>query len=415
MFSEWVCEHVGVQGVVAVAEPIASRRERVAERHQIPAELQFTRWQDLLAQPKLADILLNTTMDQDHLQSSTQAMRLGYHMLLEKPMATSLRDCAEIDQVRAETNRIVSVCHSLRYHSIYTDVRRIVRSGIIGDVVAIDQLEAVEHIHMSHSFVRGNWGNESRSTFMLLAKSCHDIDILADLVDKPCERVSSFGDLTYFKESNAPTGAPKYCVEGCPVESSCPYHALKIYGPGSHWRYHSGFDGLDQLETIEALRTSPYGRCVFQADNDVVDHQVVAMEFEGGITVTFTMAAFTPFGGRYLRIHGTKGYLEAKVDQRTIDVWEFWQANRHSHIDIPAEAGHHGGADNLVIRSLIDAVASEDPMSVLTSTSESLRTHAIVFAAETARRERRIVEIREIFEQLSEPVKSRLRSVFSIA
>lgn len=396
MFSQWLCDHVGPGSVVAVAEPDSARRDAIGDAHGIPADRRFATWQELLAQPKLADVAINTTMDREHIASAVTAMRGGYHMLLEKPMATSLEDCVTIDRVRRETGRIVSVCHSLRYHALYAEIRRVLRSGAIGEIVSLDQLEGVEHIHQSHSFVRGNWGNEERSTFMLLAKSCHDIDIIADLIDLPCERVSSYGELKFFNEAHAPQGAPNYCVEGCPVAEKCPYYAPKIYGTDSGWAHHAGLAGLPRPELIRQLATSPYGRCVFRTDNDVVDHQVVAMDFEGGVTATFTMTAFTPFGDRVLRIHGTRGYLEAKIGQRTLDVWEFWEGNRHTRIELPETEGAHGGADAEVMRRLIEAVQLEDPSSVTTSTYASLQSHAIVFAAERSRRTGRSVELSEL-------------------
>jgi predicted dehydrogenase len=400
MFAEWLRANVCPGAITAIAEPDSERLAAVSEMHNIPSDRQFHSWREMLEQPKLADILINTTMDRDHVESAISGMRCGYNMLLEKPMATSLDDCARINRVRQETNRVVSVCHSLRYNAVYAEVRRIIRSGAIGEVVSLDQLEAVEVVHQSHSFVRGNWGNEGRSTFMLLAKSCHDLDIIVDLIDRDCLSAHSYGSLFYFRAENQPEGAPDYCVDGCPVEENCPYSALKIYGGESGWKEHAGLAGLTPLQTREALKTNPYGRCVFKCDNDAVDHQVVSMEFVDGVTATFTMTAFTPWGGRYLRVHGTKGYLEAKVDQRTIDLYEFWAKNKHSHVQIEEEGGAHGGADAKVIRSLMKAVAMGDPASVLTTTMESLRSHAVVFAAERSRREKRQVSLEEVFNEI---------------
>jgi predicted dehydrogenase len=400
MFSRWLLDNQGKGSVRAVAEPDSRRRRSVAELHGIPPELQFGDWQEMLAQPKLADVLVNTTMDREHVASACLAMERGYHMLLEKPIATTLADAAKIDRVRRETGRIVSVCHSLRYHPAYERVAEILRSGAVGEIVSLDQLESVEHVHQSHSFVRGNWGNESRSTFMLLAKSCHDIDIVASLFDQSCERVSSFGSLTHFTAKNAPEGAPLYCVQGCPVEEECPYHALKVYGTDGPWRAHAGLEGLDREQTFQKLLESPFGACVYRSDNDVVDHQVVAMEFAGGATATFTMTAFTPFGGRYLRVHGTKGYLEAKIDQGVVDLWEFWRGNRHSQFEVPPESGTHGGADDRVVRNLIDAVRHNDPARVRTGTDESLCTAAITFAAEQARREGTVVQVASLLRSV---------------
>ncbi len=396
MFASWIFDNYGPGVLVAVAEPIDEVRAKIAEQHGIPKSGQFKDWQHILRDHKLADILVNATMDLDHVGSACAAMELGYHMLLEKPLATTLADAEKIDEVRRNTGRVVSVCHSLRYHPAYERTQEIIESGQIGEIVSLDQLEAVEHIHQAHSFVRGNWSRQETSSFMLLAKSCHDIDAIAWLIDKPCEQVNSFGSLKHFGPENAPLGAPNYCVEGCPAEHICPYHSVKVYGTHSGWRHSAGFSDLTDREIREALATSRYGRCVYHADNDVVDHQVVALQFAEGVTATFTMTAFTPWGGRYVRVHGTKGYLEVKIDQNQIDMWEFWAGNRHSRFDVPEAKGGHGGGDDRLIRDLVRAVSQNDASRVKTTTHESLRTHRIVFAAERSRLENRTVRLNEM-------------------
>jgi len=398
MFSRWIREHRDCARVVAVADPNQARRKSVADDHKLPQDAQYERWEDLLAKPKLADVIINTTMDRQHVASSVKALSLGYHMLLEKPMATSLEDCIAIDKARRDFNRIVSIDHSMRYSAIYLELKRLVDSGAIGELVSFDQLEAVEHLHQSHSFVRGNWGNEARSTFMLLAKSCHDVDILAHLTGKNCLRVSSFGSLKYFNKEHAPKGAPAFCTDGCPAESSCAYSSLKVYATqtGSWMPRHAGFTQATFEERLEALRHTNFDRCVFQTDNDVVDHQVVAFEFENGITGTFTMTAFTPFGGRFLRLHGTHGFIRAESDTGTIEI--------HRHADckvdkITIPTNVHNSADDTIMRNFIQALRENNPRMVLTPTDESLRTHTIAFAAEKSRREHRTIEISEMLKR----------------
>jgi predicted dehydrogenase len=397
-FSEILHQHPELGSVVAIAEPDPVRRKKTAELHKLPTDRVFTTWEDLVAKPKLADVMINTTMDQLHAPSSVPALNKGYHMLLEKPMATTLEDCVAIDSARAKNNRIVSICHSLRYNNTYAEIKRLLKEGAIGQIVSVDQLEGGEHTHQSHSFVRGNWGNQGRSTFMLMAKSCHDLDIIAYLVDKPCLRVSSFGALSYFRKENAPAGAPKRCTDGCPVEATCPYSTYKLYVAADDKAWFpsaAGMTGKTYEEKIEILKTGPYGRCVFHCDNDVVDHQVVNFEFENQITGTFTMTAFTQLGGRHIRIHGTHGHLKASPESGSIDIWRF-SDGRHDHIEMSKLTGSHGGGDLRTLQNIVRAIRANDPNAVLTTTTESLASHKIVFAAEKSRLEKRVVELSEL-------------------
>jgi predicted dehydrogenase len=395
----WIAEHPDAGRVVAVAEPLPERRSAVAERHGLAEDMQCETWQDLLERPKLADALLNTTMDLDHVGSSAKALDLGYHMLLEKPMATTLDDCIAIDQARQRNNRIVAICHNQRHHRIYAELKHLLDEGAIGRLMTFDQLEGVGHLHMSHSFVRGNWGNESRSTFMLLAKSCHDLDILAYLVGRPCRRVSSFGNLTYFRPENAPPGAPPRCTDGCPHETDCTYSALRMYihEQDQHWfAGHAGMLDKSPQDQLDMLRTGPYGRCAWQCDNDVVDHQVVNFEFDDDVTGTFTMTGFTAGGmdSRHIRLHGTEGCLKAHIGGNVIDCWRF-KDDAHTRLEVAEQTGGHGGADSNIMANFVEALRRNDPDHVLTGTAESLQSHALVFAAEKSRRERRMVELEE--------------------
>jgi len=382
--------------IVAIAEPDPDRRKKVGDQCNVPADKRFNTWQELFAQgggPKLADLCINTLMDQEHIASALCVMELGYHMMLEKPMATTLEDCQAIDATRRRTNRIVSVCHSLRYHRLYAKVKEILAAGTIGQLVSIDQLEAVDPQHQSHSFVRGRWANESRSSFMLLTKSCHDLDAIAFLMGENAVKVSSFGNLSHFHKKNQPTGAPARCVDGCP-EHDCPYNAVRLYCEGRGYAAWIGLNDKSQEERDRFLRESNWGRCVYDVDNDVVDHQVVAMEFPSGATGTFTMTAFAT-QGRHIRVHGTKGWLQANLDNNSITVEHFWQKEdekravggfRKDHITVESQSGGHGGGDVNVMTNLIEAIQTNDPSCVLTDTEESLRSHTVVFAAERSRR-----------------------------
>ena len=306
--------------IVAVADPQKNRREKVARMANLTnPDLILDDWTKLAKLDKLADCAFITTQDQMHMEPAVILAKKGYHLLLEKPMSVDESECEKIAQACQASGVILAVCHVLRYFPPVLKIREIIDSGLIGDVVTIDHRENVHFWHFAHSFVRGNWRNVSTSTFSLLAKSCHDIDLIMFWMgDRRCTKIQSFGNLKHFQASEAPEGAAPNCF-ACPdkVERSCPYSAKKIYlemprsldaptWPTSVVCDIEDHPGGYKVALTEALESGPYGRCVYACDNDVVDHQVVNMEFENGATAAFTMNAFTKNGCRETRICGTK-------------------------------------------------------------------------------------------------------------
>jgi predicted dehydrogenase len=391
-FSKIIGDNPHLATVVAVAEPRDAYRKAIQEKHGIPEANCYSGWREFVAADRLCDAVVIATMDQDHVEPAVACMDKGYHMLLEKPMAVRLEDCQKIAAAQARNGVITSVCHSMRYHKGFATVKAIIDSGRIGAIQTVDQLEQVAFWHQAHSYVRGNWGNEEKSSFMLIAKSCHDIDYLTHLIGKNCLRISSFGSLGHFRKENAPAGATSRCTDGCPVEQSCAYSAVKAYVHVDRTAWPANVCSHDHSAEahLEAIKTGPYGRCVYACDNDVVDHQVVAMEYEDDITVTFTMTAFTQKGGRRLRVHGSAG--ELYFDESTIVIREFATGNKET-IEVGAETGGHGGGDSRLTLDWLSALAVNSGESIKTDVHQSLRTHSIVFAAEASRKERRVIDI----------------------
>jgi predicted dehydrogenase len=262
-------------------------------------------------------------------------------------------------------------------------------------VLSIEHLEPVGWWHAAHSFVRGNWRNEGLSSSMLLAKSCHDLDWLLGIAGRPCERITSFGSLSYFNRAHQPEDAADRCLQ-CPdrVESSCPYSAKRIYLGAielgvTDWPVSVITNDPTREGVLAALADGPYGRCVYACDNDVVDHQVVAMEFAGGLTASFTMTAFSTMRGRNTRLFGSHG--EITTDSRVITVDDFRTGERRIlDTAVGADdgaAGGHGGGDSALVTAYSAALRAGDPSLVPTTAQESLRSHLMVFAAERARRQ----------------------------
>jgi predicted dehydrogenase len=387
----WALAHPDRARVVAVAEPRQVRRGRLASAHAIPAGSTFGSWPELAESGRVADAVLICTQDAMHVEPAVAFAELGYHVLLEKPMAVTEADCRRIVEAVERAGVLLAVCHVLRYTPYTRLVRRLVDAGRLGEVVSVQHLEPVGFSHHAHSYVRGSWRREDTATFMLMAKSCHDLDWLHYIVGRPICRVASFGGLAHFRPENRPAGAADRCLD-CGVEPDCPYSAVRFYSRyldrETDWPLDAVVDHRTEAALHEALRHGPYGRCVYASDNDVVDHQVVAMEFEGGPTGTFTMTAFNAGGYRRTRLFGTRGELHG--DGETVTVHDFLTETSET---LQARAsgdatagGGHGGGDWGLMDSFVRAVASGDRSHILSGPRESLAAHLAVFAAERARR-----------------------------
>lgn len=382
--------------IVGVADPIKERRDYVKEMFQLSEEESYEGWQDILSKPRLADVAIIATMDEEHYEPAMKAIELGYNLLLEKPVAQTAQECIDIANAAKEKGVQVLVCHVLRYAPFYKEVKRLILDGAVGDVMSVIGVEAVGHIHQSHSFVRGDWHREDETTPMLLAKCCHDLDIIQWLVGKTCKKVSSFGELSYFRPENAPVGAPKRCIEGtCPVAEECPYNCQKIYLGEDQVSWMrlavgrgigQGYEPNDE-EVMEGLKKTNFGACVFHANNNVVDHQVVNMEFEGGATASLTMNAFNE-GGRYIRIFGTKGELYANASDTEITLYSF-DNGKISKFSVEETdesiVGGHGGGDQGIILELYDYLNGNYTGYCAADIDTSVKNHLIGFAAEYAR------------------------------
>lgn len=390
-YSGFALKHPEYMKVVGVAEPIQERRETYCKTYNIAKKHQFVTWEDVFKGPKIADAVLISTPDRLHYGPAMAAIAKGYHVLLEKPVSNKLNECEEIAQAAEKTGVMVAVCHVLRYAPYFIKLRQFIQEGKLGQVVNIDHFEPVGYWHMAHSYVRGNWRNEAESSFMLLAKCCHDTDIIRWLVDRPCTKINSFGSLSHFKKENAPEGSTSRCTEGCKVESTCPYSAIKVYMDmrKQGWPVTVITSDLSEAGRLKALKEGPYGRCVYQCDNDVVDHQVVNMEFRGGATATLTMSGFSPqqgMGMRQTRIMGTHGYLEGNM--RTFTYTDF-RTNEQTVIDTKINGGDagsgHGGGDWALVEQFCKAVSENNPNQLSSTVAVSMESHRMAFLAEKAR------------------------------
>lgn len=440
-YGRYALEHPDEVKFIAVAEPDPTRREKFARDHRISPDLQFNSWQEALEANLSADAVLDATQDEMHHASAIAALRAGYDMLLEKPIAPTLDQTLEIIRTAEENDRTLVICHVLRFTDFFSKVNQIIKSGRLGKVVNISHSENVSYYHMAHSYVRGNWRNTSIAAPMILAKCCHDLDLLYWWMDDKPETLSSAGNLLYYRPENAPEGAPERCTDGCPAEETCPFYAPRIYRDnvpikiavsrsprlplriiGRLSLHHPGLtkaiasvvpivralidyddwprnvvteNPKSNAAVMEALRTGPYGRCVYHCDNDVVDHQVVNITFKKDVTATLTMHGHSEEEGRSLRIDGSRSTLKGKFASSTawLEIHEHLtgEVTRFDFASEVDQSSGHGGGDAGLMHHFVQVMRGE--VQPLTSARDSLESHLMAFAAEEARLEKKTIDM----------------------
>ena len=382
--------------IAAVAEPDEVKRRIAGDELCVPEENRFVTGKDLLARPKMGDAAIIATMDRDHFHEAIPAMEKGYHLLLEKPISPVPEETLDIEETAVRTGRHVTVCHVLRYSPFFRALKDAVNSGWIGKVITIQHNENIGNFHIAHSFVRGNWRRSDLASPLVMQKSCHDMDLLVWLAGSGCESIASFGDLTYFKEENAPENSAERCSE-CALKDTCRFSAYNCYLPvAGNWPAAVLTEDQTESGLREAIRTGPYGQCVYRCDNSVCDHQVCILRFRNGITATFNLSGFTNKMTRTIKIMGEDGEIRASEAENEIEITRFagnWKTEPETEIIRPAEGvGGHSGGDSGIVDDFLGMLEGRETANA-TDIHESVESHMMACAAEEARLTGTVVRI----------------------
>lgn len=411
-YSKYAYENPDKMEIVGIAEPVEARRTAFKERFNLPDEAVANDWRELLERPKMADAVMITTQDHMHVEPALMAIEKGYHLLLEKPMAVTPEDCLKIADAAEKKGVYVVIGHVLRYAPFFCALKKLIDDGKIGDVMNINHTEGVGNLHQSHSFVRGNWHVEKDSSPMILAKCCHDFDILQWLIGKEYKRVQSFGSLSYFTKAYKPAGSPERCIDGCPYGDTCPYNAVKVYydDKKNAWfrtamTMTPTFRNADDEDVERCLRETSYGLCVYNADNDVVDHQTSNLEFEDGVIATLTMSAFNK-GGRKITVMGTKGEMTGDASTGDIAIYTFEDQKTEvvKSSDVILEEsilGGHGGGDSRLIKALCELISDGHTNISYCTPLVAAKNHVATFAAEESRKTGKVIDVEEYMKEHS--------------
>lgn len=409
LYASYSMQHVDELKITGVVDPDKIRRDNAAKIFELPENSCFESVQEFVNGTKTADVIINGTMDSIHVSTTIPLLQKGYDVLLEKPIGTTKEEVLELHSTAKECGKRVMICHVLRYAPFYMKIRERIINGEVGDIISISTQENVSYHHMAVGYVRGKWNSRNKcGSTMLMAKSCHDLDLITWMKSgiRP-QRVSSFGSLMYFRPDKAPEGAGTRCLTDCKIEKTCPYSAYKNYIEQGLWDFYA-WDSIEHLgpnpsieEKIDSLKTgNPFGRCVWKCDNDVVDHQVVNIEFEDGCTATHSMTGNSSKPCRYIHIIGTKGEIEGVMEDGAFYVRKPDARKGHAYteekISVDSSNDMHGGGDLLLVGDFISAVRGEKASISATTLDDSIYGHLIGFAADKANTERRILEINRI-------------------
>ena len=365
--------------VTAITDIDENRRALASSKHDCPI---FSDYHEFIEAGIEADIVAVATQDKEHREHAIACMEAGYDILLEKPIATSLEDCEAIYETSVKLGRKVIVCHVLRYTPFYSKLKEVVDSGALGDIVTMNTTECVGYYHQAHSFVRGPWHNSVESSPMILAKCCHDMDMIRYIIGKKCLSVSSFGGLTHFTKENAPECSAEYCSD-CKY-TDCVYKAQTIYEREEFFRGYFTTDISNEGNWREKLVHSPYDKCVYKCDNDVVDHQVCIFNFEDGVTVSHTMNAFSKTIYRDIKIHGTKAELVGNMEALYLELRPFAGETIRYDFSDANTSGTHGGGDISMMHSIY-LERNGLPAPGITYIDVSIDSHRMSFGAEKSR------------------------------
>ena len=383
---------------IAVIEPDINKRMAVAKEHKISLEMCFEDEDDFFKLGKICDAIIIAHQDKQHYNTAIKALNLGYDILLEKPMTPDAFECIDLEECARKNGVNLMVCHVLRYTEFYEKIKELVDEKVIGDLIGFDHKENIGHYHMAHSFVRGNWRNSNETSPIILAKTCHDMDIITWLVNDECASVYSSGDLNYFNEKNAPKESSKKCLQ-CKLKDECIFSAKRVYldNCGDIWPINTLCANPTYDNIKEVLDKTNYGTCVWKVeDNDVCDNQVAVIEFKNGVRGTFTVTAFTHNQFRETMLFGTKGSIYANTRDNEIVVRQHGiDENAESNITLikPKKiVGGHGGGDVGLLEDFINVVNSSEK-EPRTSVKQSIQSHLMSYACEKSRLEKRRIEI----------------------
>lgn len=410
VYSNYAITNPNKLKIVGVVDPNPFKRKMCQEKFNLNDNQLFDNIDDCLKSSMDCDLFINATMDQFHYEIMKKILSAKYNLLTEKPIVGNKLQLLELQKIATQNNCKVFVCHVLRYTPFYATIKQMILDNKVGKIFSIQMDEHVGIAHYGGSYVRGKWNNEEKclSSF-LLAKSCHDIDIMCWLNNNtiPTE-VAAFGGRYFFTRDNAPQGSTESCFD-CPIEKKCLYSALKHYiecnwSSNLTWtQINKKLEDITLDDKINFLKNSEYGKCIFKVDDaNITDREALIVKFKDGSVGNFNQIGGAPQAGRYIHIVGSLGeivgnaesgiitYMKASRDSLICDK-EIIDVNKNINSNF-GFSGHMGG-DYAIMESITNYLNGDKSSISITSLNDSINSHLVVFAAEESRKDDKVVKI----------------------
>ncbi len=386
--------------VTGVADPNSKRRKSLGkkvgispDKLNIPAENRYEDGKGAIDSGKF-DAVYIATQDEQHKDLAIQALDKNMKgVLLEKPIDNTPQGCIDIVGSSQKSDSFLAVFHPLRYSSFFQTINDFISSGELGNVKKVDLKEEINKVHYAHSYVRGNWKHYSRSPF-ILAKSCHDLQELNEIIKSTPEFISSIGGSDYFIKENAPEGALERCTDGCPAgeRRNCDYDARKIYldlteeEKTSH-PFNTISDDISERGRKRALEETDYGECVFKNTEDgQCDWQDVNILYENGVVGNFNVRVTNSDDTRRIKVVLETGEIEGDLAKGNLTIT--YNDGRKENIDTGSQGSHGGGDEKLIADWANRSLGRRPDGNNLASPENILGSHLMAFGAEKSRVDR---------------------------
>ena len=375
--------------VVAYCDTNRLRMEKANEYLGIKASF-YSNFADMAAAETL-DAVVVTPPDCFHEEYAVAALKAGMHVLVDKPLATSVKACQNVLDAAKASNKTIMIGFNLRHNAVLKKLKQIITEGVIGTPFLVENRE----FYNGGRTYMSRWnGHYDISSGLWIHKGCHDFDVFQWLLGFPKPvRVSSFAGINVLNPQHYPFEL-KDGVQPGPTCHQRPYKDVckDVYDLGLEEAQYGQMSRWGD----EAAKLDGYHKdsCMYQSDMSCHDNGFAIVEYENGARASHMECFITPSSDRKYTVVGTGGVIEASLSQRKITVKPRWSDDVITY-DIAEERGGHGGADPHLLESFIKVVKGEERNTSLPE--HGMMSTAVGQAAEMSRRQKRTIEISELF------------------